>query len=110
MHRNRQMCSRSTLVICFNCAFEIIIYKVEKRNVIMLLQRICDLGLPRSLKFSFFLISIFDKGEFEDTKGIIRNRISKKEQTMNAKNDKSTNNYLQNTSQKSKDVLYETRY
>jgi len=28
-----------------------IIYKVEKTNVIMLLQRICDLGLPRSLKF-----------------------------------------------------------
>ena len=43
--------------------------------------------------------------EFEDTKGVIRIRISKKNRQHNGqkKKDKRTNNDLQNTSQKTKD-------
>jgi mannose-6-phosphate isomerase-like protein (cupin superfamily) len=43
--------------------------------------------------------------EFEDTKGTIRNRISKKNRQHNGqkKKDKRTNNDIQNTSQKTKD-------
>jgi hypothetical protein len=86
------------------------IYKVEKTNVIMLLQRIYDLGLPRSLKFSFFNIHIWLRRVWRYQRGNQKPYIEKRTDNAKRKNDKSTNNYLQNTSQKSKDVLYETRY
>jgi hypothetical protein len=71
----------------------------------------CYLCYPPKIKklltylFTFSLTPKRSKKEFEDTKGIIRSRISKKDIQYNdlKKKVKKTNNDLQNITEKSKD-------
>jgi hypothetical protein len=61
-------------------------------------------------KFYFISSTRFESEEFEDTKGVIRIRKSKKDRQYNGqmKQDKSRNNDLQNITHKTKDRVTHT--